>query len=507
VAIETELKLRVPPAALSAVRRHPLLRGAGRPGVLRMHAIYYDTPACELLERGIALRVRREGGRWIQTLKSAGSVEAGLHRRAELVTELPGPLPEPDRISDPGVGKLLAGLEAAPLQLVFETLFTRSRRIVQADAAVVEVSIDEGLARCGERSEPFCEIELELRNGPVAPLFALALALAQNVPVAIERKSKAERGYRLYRAAAPPPPARAVRAQLSADLCVGRAFTTIAAGALAHVEANEEGVLAAEDPEYLHQMRVGLRRLRSAVAAFSRALPADAAAPLSEELQWLAGSLGAARDWDVLMTEILAPAEPLFGSDAGWRALHIRCKQEREAARRAAREALRSVRYTRVLLTIAASIARVDSPGHAGAHAAALRAPVRDYAVEALERCHRRVRKRGRRLEGLEDEELHRLRIALKKLRYGVEFFGSLFEVEAVRAFRAPVTALQDLLGRLNDAATAQRLVRERFAGQADHESSAAAGVLLGWIAGRSDALRGELNSAWKELRRADVFW
>ena len=507
--VETELKLRITPAAVRRLAAHPLLKRRGPAGRSRLHAIYFDTPALDLWRRGVALRVRRESGRWIQAVKGEGSVQAGLHRRFEEEAEVAGPEPDLSRISD---SELAKSFERAHLPGQLVPIFTadviRSHRLLELDSgARVEASIDRGVIRCGNRSAPVAELELEMKSGDAGELYALALDILRDVPLSLENRSKAERGIALYRdEGAKPVKSRA--AALTPDLSVGRAFALVTQAGFAHLLANECGTLEGADPEYLHQMRVAVRRLRSALSVFALVLPEAVIAPTATQLKWLAASLGPARDWDVFMTETLPPIEKAFGAHGELKAFVRRCEAQRRRANARARRAVRARRYQRLMLSLAGWLA---SHGWLAtldpAQRAALEAPVEDFAATVLEQRYERVRKRGRKVETLSAAELHRLRIAIKKFRYATDFFAGLYEGQPVRESLKRLARLQDILGAMNDAATVSNLMAYGFGGAAGKRVLEAKGILLGWSRGRADTLKRELKSAWKDFRAAEAFW
>jgi inorganic triphosphatase YgiF len=506
--VETELKLRVPPPAMQRLGTHPVLRNGERAPRQKLHAIYYDTPDLALSRAGVALRVRREGRRWIQTVKWAGDVLGGLHRRNESEVEVAGPLPDLARF-DPAVGALFSAPDIADaLKPVFETEFVRAKRLVVVDdASRVEASLDRGEIRSGERVEELSELELELKAGSVPALFEIALKIAETTPVALEARSKAERGYALFQNAKQLP-VKASAPPLSNDTSVSDAFAAVAQENLRQLQANEQGTLAGKDPEFLHQMRVALRRLRSSFSAFSHALPPDCGEKVKADLSWLGNRLGPARDWDVFVTETLPAVRAAVGESAAFGPLLAAARSRRTAAQREVRRALRSRRYPQVLLGLSRWLAsRAWQDGAVDEQRAQLAAPVRAYAQSELERRYERVRRRGRDLAELDPAGRHRLRIAIKKLRYSVEFFAPLFEPEASGALRARLARLQDILGTMNDAATLGRLLSEIPADPTDTAMAEARGVLTGWSAGRGEALHDELERAWKRFRRTPTFW
>jgi len=506
--VETELKLRMAPAALERVGRHPLLTGADAPSVQTLQAIYFDTPDFDLQRKGASLRVRRESGRWIQTVKWAGGVRGGLHERNELEVEVPGPSPDCEKIVHPDLAPLFRSAHlTGTLRAMFETRITRSCRMITVDGATVEASLDRGEIRSGERTEAVSELELELKDGAAPALFRLALTLAANVPVHLENRSKAERGYALSRGERMAPQ-RASPPALDVGLSVGEAFAAIAWSTLAHLQANEQGVLAGEDPEFLHQMRVALRRLRSALSAFAAALPDAARAPVAAELKWLGGALAPARDWDVFVTETLPPLRRAFEGRPALSALASEAVRLRSIAQREMRRAVHSRRYQRVLITLASWRTTRGWLEHVDARArAVLDSPVRAYAQSELEARYERVRKRGRRIGESSPEALHELRIAVKKLRYSIDFFAGLFAADAVRTLRSRLSRLQDILGTINDASTMQSLLEQGYGGGRAAAAAEARGILLGWSVGRAEALRGDLDRAWKAFRRSQTFW
>ena len=507
--VEVELKLLVPAEAVRRLSTHPLLQGRARAVRRRLHSVYFDTPAFDLWRQGIALRVRREGRRWLQTVKGGGMAQGGLHRRAEAEAEVAGPAPDISRIRDRKLADAFDSPQLrARLRPVFTTAFTRDSRTLELDAgARVEASVDEGVIRSGNRAEAVSELELELKGGTPRHLYELALKLAEDVPLSIGDRSKAERGYALARGE-PEAPVKARPAVLDRSMSVSDAFKAVMWANLSHLQANERGMLEGRDPEYLHQMRVALRRLRSAVGVFAPLFPETEITPMRTELKWLAANLGPARDWDVFITETLPPIDAAFGARRGLRDLAKRCESLRRAANARARRAVRLPRYRHFVLSAAAWLAADDWVTRLDESArGALLSPVGDFAAAVLERRYDQVRKKGRKLDKLSSLELHRLRIAIKKFRYAADFFAGLFEAGTVRKALKRLSRLQNIQGAMNDAATVANLMAHGFGGAAGRRVLEAKGILLGWSHGRAATLKRELKSAWKEFRSAEKFW
>jgi len=438
---ETELKLELTPDNADAfLACDPFAEEAS---LLRQRAIYFDTPRNDLAAAGFTLRVREANGARIQTVK-AGGPAAGMFVRREWERSVPDDRP----VFDDTLPFLsMLGAKVQDIRPVFEVHVGRMVWNVVQDDATIEVALDRGEVMAGDRRSSLCEMELELKKGNPAALFALARRLGDLVPLRPGVLNKAARGYRLL-AEAP----RAIKAEavmLHAGMSAEDAFQEIAASCLRHFLLNEP-LLSPGNPEALHQARVALRRLRSALSIYREMLEDSRFAHLRDELRWLAGSTGDARDLDVLAAR---------GAEDGLRA---RIEVARTSAYERAMEALNSPRARLLMLDLVEWLAFGEwRTAEAGA---AIRAqPVRDFAASALDRFRRKVKKGGRDLAELDDETRHEVRKDAKKLRYAAGFFGSLFDTRRQqRRFRRFVDALevmQDRLGTLNDLAVLPRLL------------------------------------------------
>jgi inorganic triphosphatase YgiF len=511
--MECEIKLALDSASVSQVRKIPFLRPAGgaKPEEREHVDRYFDTADLTLWQHGYALRVRSDGTRHVQTLKGGGSVVAGLHRRVELESEIASG--EPDRgLFARQLGEALPALakqfgkHEAPLEPVFVNKVKRAAWMLELDDGVqVECALDTGELQRGDRSLPVRELELEMKQGEPARLYELARQVHEAVPVRIENISKAERGYALAGAVAP----RAVKATavaLRRKASMGEALAGILHNCLEQMQANEQGVLSGE-VESLHQMRVGLRRLRAAmdmVKALTR-LPA----PLAAEVEWLAGELGDARNWDVFI-ESLLPGLPLPEEHKPALArVAVAAREEAERHRARVRAAVGSPRYTGLMLGLGAWIAgegwkQADSQPD-GAPAAALEQKVAKAAPRLVQHAAARVRKRARGFDLKQPECLHKVRIAAKKERYAREFFEALSHGKKEARRHDLLAGMQDELGLLNDSVVARGLVaqlRERVP-----QELALLGFIEGVLAARAlDALPRAGKHVRRKLRARAAF-
>ncbi|MGH6624536.1 MAG: CYTH domain-containing protein, partial [Burkholderiaceae bacterium] len=319
---EIELKLAIDPSAIESLRTCELLSGVA-PQRTRLDAIYFDTPTRDLRKLGMALRLRREGRRWVQTLKTGGSSQPNaLMARVEwqAPARLVNGQPRVDfrSLADSPLTAVVGDAASRrALGPVFRTRFTRTTWMVARGATSVEVALDVGevLVTHGRKTlrSPISEVELELKSGSPKRLLDLALELvgkgANALALAPLSLSKAERGYRLAagkEAVAAKASAAGFTAVLSEHMSTTAALRAVGRRALEVVLANADALRAGGDPECIHQARVALRRFRSAIRLLDRKHD-DFPRGLNDELRWLAGALGGARDLDVLTDQTLPP--------------------------------------------------------------------------------------------------------------------------------------------------------------------------------------------------------
>jgi triphosphatase len=330
-------------------------------------------------------------------------------------------------------------------------------------------------------------------------------------PLRLQPLDKAARGYGLM-TGAPPAWRKAGPVRLDGAVTVEDALQAILGACVRHWLDNEAATRDGRDPEGLHQLRVALRRLRSALALFKAALGAQARADWGAELRWLLGPLGPARDLDVFATETVPPVREARPDDPALAVLGELVEDARWKAQHVVRDTLASDRYGDLAFGFACWVAcRGWRQGADIDVLLAQRQPLPEFAVGILARRHRQVRKRGRNFEGLDPVARHELRIVFKKLRYGTEFFASLFPGRELDRYRAAAARMQDLLGQLNDVAVAQHVADDLLAGTepGPRQRSAAlgAGQVLGWYARHGRELEPRAVEAWSAFRATEPFW
>src|SRR5262245_25887509 len=262
---EVELKLQLNPGDVARLQEHPALRRAavGPAQVQHLRSVYFDTPDLALAQAGISLRLRSGGPQQIQTVKWGEHERGGLYDRGELELPVAGERPDLQALPDDLLRtRILALSSGQVLEPVFETDMRRTHRSMRDGADAWDIDLDEGEVRAGSESERICELELELRAGERARLYEVALELAQSFDLWPGTRSKAERGYAL-RSGEGGAPLKASEIVLSADATLDAALREIAHSCLAQIAGNAESAWEGSEPEAVHQMRVGVRRMRS----------------------------------------------------------------------------------------------------------------------------------------------------------------------------------------------------------------------------------------------------
>jgi len=475
--METELKFVFEATALSGLERR-LARGTQTP----MRACYFDSADDRLASAAIALRLRREGAQWVQTLKARATGPL-----ARLEHECPrgggAAMPPIDlalHAGTPAGAALAAALGDAALEPIYETDVLRTHRVVRAGGARVEIALDIGELRAGTAVEPIREIEFELLDGPLCGLLETAAQWSLDHDLWLDLRSKSERGMRLARGVRRTAATKAVVPRLAKPMSPEAALRAMVAACIEQVLPNAAELTAGlGTPEHLHQLRVGLRRLRSAFRLLGDFFP-EATARWEPALRTLFTAVGEARNLDVLRAELLPALQA-----AGAPALSL--------AEVPAVDVGALLRRPGVSLLWLELLAFALEPSPASQPV--LRAKgVLDRRLSKLER---RLRAEAAGFARFGDAECHRLRKRLKRLRYGLELAAPILprgHTEVLPTLRP----LLDLLGRFNDACQAQDFIQA-------HAAEPGRAFALGWLAAHRERLRGEAQAAlvpWLKLRQ-----
>jgi inorganic triphosphatase YgiF len=506
MATETELKFVVAPQDLRKLKAAPALhrKPAKEENLI---SVYFDTPKHKLARNGVSLRVRHNGDRRFQTVKSEGSGDS--FRRGEWEREIKGNIPNLSKAPDTALAPLLTNKLKRRLKPIFATKVRRTRIPVFKGGSHIEVALDRGQVRAGRRSASISELELELKRGKAGDVFKLARELARLVPAKLELKSKAERGYDLIEQKS----AQAVCAEkimLRRGTSTADAFRIIARSTLQHITANETAVQGS-DSEGVHQMRVGLRRLRAAISLFFKLLGDKQTKRIKFQLNWLEEELSLARDLDVYERGTVEPLRRAAPATRGIKELGDELASLRTAAFAKAKAIIDSARYRSLLLDTFQWLELGDWARRV--HRFRDR-PIERFAADILARRTKNAIRKAKWLRELDTRQRHKLRIAVKKLRYASDFFGHLFDDHKARKrvsdFKACLTDLQDHLGALNDIAVHQKLGPKLVAGKSKtkvHARAFAARIISHRERSEMDPLLKAAGKDAKKFARVRPFW
>ena len=392
---ELELKVELTPQQLQRVSAHPALDDltVGKPVTRTLRSIYFDTPDHRLREQGISLRLRSVGDQWLQTIKAGNGLRNGIAETGDAHIMVGIPEPDVGAIKDIKVRRTIQrAVRASTLEPQFETVVTRTTRKLHSDKGDLELALDEGVVRAGNAENQVCEAELELKSGSPDCLLETAATLFSTEPIRLAEASKTERGYNLVlrRPDASIAPQKARHVTLQGGETCAEALSLFVESAAAQIIFNRQAVLETDDPEAVHQLRIGLRRLRSAVRAFRPLNDTRAAKELEQYARDLGRSVGKLRNADVFIENIYAPVAGEKKGEPGFAELRAALLSHRAARRDEARAALSGDQWSRLHLYLVLWPQTVEG-------GSALRLPVADLPARRCARAGRKSPSTARR--------------------------------------------------------------------------------------------------------------
>jgi len=492
---EIELKFGVPPARAGVIDA-ALRRAAGRRQSIESR--YFDSPDHRLAEAGLSLRLRRSAGLWEQTLKSPAE---GLGERLEETVLRPGrwgPGGPPVDLSlhdGTAAGKRLRDVltkgGTAPAGLEPVHVCTVARRSIEIDAhgGRVEVAFDRGEIHAGAGLAPVCEVEYELKGGEASALIAFGQDGVREHGLWLCTLSKAARGDRLVRGETAGPPVKAKPPTLDRGMSGAGIFRAVLKACLDQVQANAteigEGHRTAES---IHQLRVGIRRARTAWRELAPLCPAAGPAwetPLSDAFR----ALGAYRDRNTVVASLQArlaesgSPEPVLSSGAGEPPDPV--------------EVVRAATFQCALLdALALTLPGADDAGPPARNDAL------DFVESRLDRLHKHLKQAAKRFEGSTPDEQHQARKRLKRLRYLGELTGSLYKPERVERYLGRLSPAQDALGAHIDLMVGLEMARTSA-----EAGDAQAWFNVGWLTAQLAVSAHSCRRALRRAARAEPFW
>lgn len=471
----------------------------------RLDTTYYDTTSGDLARIGLSLRLREEGGALIQAIKQSRAGGASI-LRDEVETPVAKRSSFPAVSGDAEFDEIIQGLKSQ-LVPIGRTVSDRWTTLAAFRRSKIELSIDLGRVESwssggGHFQAPLAELELELKEGRPEDVFDLGRLLASNAALRLSPHSKLQSALILqeggpYRIAPP------VKITAAVDESAGDILQRALGAIASRMAALQPALLDARRVEGVHQMRIALRRLRATERIFRPYLAGRGLRNLAEMARTFARRLGEARDWDVFLEETLPSA--LASGYAPERPERLKriCDAKRAEGWAGAVAVIGDPAFTIFLIDLME--AAVVAPWRDRARDR-LSAPARDFAPRALDRALKKTSKKAKSINLDHVVELHQLRIALKKLRYPVQMFRSLYPKTQRKEYMAALSALQENFGAVNDAVVAQGLANEAAIGNGD-DAMRVAGFVCGYKAAEADAAAKRIREVWPDFMQLQPFW
>lgn len=456
---EFEVKLELCHADLERLQACAFFSRLGAPKFKQnQETIYFDTPDHSLARKHMSLRIRHSGHHFVQTAKALSDSPL---ERSEWETPVRDMSLDLNSLDTTALAAVLTQSRRRMVQPVFTMQVVRRLYPISLGGADMELTIDEGRLHAGSLYRPICEAEIEWKQGGKGPVFELARQIVHETSAILGLRSKAAQGYALADEArrskgASSADATALPVRLLATTPVVSAIRTLGYACLGQILDHHPGVIA-HHPQAVHRMRVSIRRMRTFMWFFRAFLAGPQTLHIHHELKWLMTELETARECHVLRQGIAAHG-PYPAEVERWvQALETAGEQ---AHARAAR-AVQCERFRLLGLDIAHWLELGDWMRNAQN---GLPDKIITPVSAQLTHLWSKIRRRGRHIGRLEPEKRHRLRILIKKMRYGLEFFAPLYKGRAAQAHLAMMLMrmekLQDALGALNDQHNAQSMMR-----------------------------------------------
>lgn len=480
---EIELKFQIPAQKHKAFC---LAFQRKKPETVQLQAKYFDTADCCLQQRKIALRQRLENHIWMQTLKAPKNAIERLEIESELGEQEPAAIDLAMYLQDAKLKKLLEPLlqPQNPLQLQFETRVQRQRFIQKIADSEIELAFDQGEIIAGQRSAPVNEIEFELKQGSIHALIQAVQPWVEKYQIWLDSSSKALKGQMLQQALQAAPVQYQSSLALHADDHVGAALAKIIANCLEHLLPNSSAIASQQyEAGHVHQARVAIRRMRSALKTFGQWAGRDTQA-WQDQLAELFRQLGATRDRDALAASLI-PQLQLAGSPVS--ELPAQAEEVEEDI-----SALFRAPKTTILLLELIEFSHQPQDG---------KSRLKKQSRKQLNKMHQQICQAESAFEQLQAEEKHRLRKRVKRLRYSVEFIASLYPQSAMKPYLKALKPLQESLGRFNDLTVAQALFEKSVSQQPQ------SWFVLGWIAAEQHHIEQQIQQELTAFCQAQCFW
>ncbi len=513
---EFELKVALGKSALRRFKNSPVLRqlSSGPPKTCKLRSVYFDTADLKFFQAGISLRLRKRGKKYLQTAKSGTKIRNGISNPIQVECLVKSNYPDISKFKSGKFKTNLANIiSGAPLKPIFETSIWRTTRKIKVNRiGTVELAIDQGEIQAGTRKKKIQEVELELISGHPCSLLSAAETLFSMEKIKLSEKSKAAQGYEILNGGtsiqlASLTPENGRQPKLHRKMTGQEALVQIGTSACDQILHNYKVVLESNDPEGPHQLRVGLRRLRTALRILKPGKDNAEMNQFKRDTRDLARIVGHLRDADVLLEDIYMPAAKRVLENSDQSLILKALTAHRERLLQKVSKSLTSSTWTAFRLNciffdlfVQRLLNQCDSPSRLGR--------IIPISSRELDKRWRRVNRWGKNINKLSVAQRHEMRKELKSLRYATEYFQQLYPHKESQRFLKQLKRLQDIFGYLNDVALSIKLfdiVKEIYPDNPEVQHNVE--LICNFHSTEANLAWNDARKRWKKLKDAPKFW
>ena len=481
--MEIELKFQLPEAKNKIVLQALNKQKAQK---IRLQAKYYDTADRLLAKNYAAIRLRQEGECWVQTFKAASKnhlqrIEEDIYLgKCDQEPELDLSHYQHNQTVQTMLREIL-GDQPADLTLQFQTDVQRSFHVFEYEGSQIEVCLDDGEIRTPKKKKKICEVEFELKQGSAQHLIEFSKTWVDKYQLWLDVRSKAERGNLLAMGKLVSPAIKAKSLILNPKSSAEYAMQQIVENTLNHILPNAAAIAAGvAEAEHIHQARVGLRRLRSALKHFSNwSSQIDPA--WESQLAEIFRALGQSRDNDAIQDAVI----PLIQKDCEFD-LILPKETDTEIA-----QLLSQPQTTRLFLSLL-SFSYSENQS---------KSKLTKQVNKSLTKLYHKILEDAAQFSTLTIELQHRSRKRVKQLRYCIDFIAGLYPENEVQQFLDKLQPIQEYLGFYNDLFVAEQIFKQQLSEQPQFLFA------LGWVKAQQPHVAKKADKKLETLSHKDIFW
>jgi len=463
-----------------------------------LDARYFDTATYCLQNAKLAYRIRREGEQWVATIKGGGKSSGGLHERQEWNVVVSDAQPDITVFEGTDIGKTVIGLVGNQVlePIVITKFERRTLDVIMPDGSHIEVAADQGTIVAGSKNTPILEVELELKSGKTAALLELGAALSREYPLVPESDSKFYRGLKLA-GLVTVQLKQAAKFQIDKHTLAGEGLQTVLVQLIAQFLVGQQIFLAEPtSPEHLHELRISLRRLRSLLEFYEPFVDHQQYKYHQAELRKLGQMLGGLRSIDVAYGTWEQCRDGLFSQRESKISLGSVLAKQRIMESKIVYETLNAGQATPLLLDLWAMLTQSPVEHHL---------TLGEYSMRQISNWLKTVTKQSKTIDWSINENVHKLRLQIKKIRYAVEVLEPVFYEVSQLIFR--LDTLQTKLGLLSDADSTEGLLKRLLRANSSKALHVEVGMVLGWQGREVLAVQGKMDKHWKKFHRTAQRW